>query len=322
MTNKQIYKILSTSKNVAIFSHVNPDPDAYGSAFGVREILRDMGKNAEVFAVRTPKCYLDKIFPLEGIKTEFNPKNFDTAVVVDLHETNRLDKKFQKEVASFKNIVIFDHHDARDSVLLPTKNVVIDASFAACSQLIVHFALDNNLKISKNAATYLYAGLIGDTGRFLHSNLTKDVFEIAGVLIDKGGEAQKIYDAMFRQRTLKQIKIRNAFTEKMKTLHNGVIAYVIFTLKDKKKFGVIDDDIKTYVNELIEIEGIEFSIVCREIEHNRFKIALRSSYKVDSNKFCKQFGGGGHKCAAGFELATTKQNLEKQIPVWCKDILK
>lgn len=322
MTSKQILSVLSKSQNIAIFPHVNPDLDAYGSAFAMKEYLKNSGKNAEIIAIQDDENYLNKIFPLKELKTEFIPAEYDTILMVDLHESSRVHKKFLKDISNFKNIVVIDHHELKEQELFQTKNRIIDNSYAACSQLIGQIFVDNNIEITKKMATYLWAGVIGDTGRFLHSNLTKDVLKIAEILMEKGAEVQKVYDSIYRQNSLKQIRIRNAFVDKMKMLNDGKIAYVIFTLRDKKKFGVIDDDIKTNVNELINIEGVDLSIVCREAEHNYYKISLRSSANFNSQKFCAQFGGGGHKCAAGFELATTKRKLEKMIPIWVKDFLK
>lgn len=322
MTNKQLYNYIEKAHSLAIFSHVNPDPDAYGSSFGLREILRDIGKKAEVFAIKQQESYLDKIFPLDEVKTEFKPTDYDLAIVVDLNDLrSRIEKSFAENVINFKNLIVFDHHLLTEDDPLPTKKYNIESSFAACSQLIVQFALDNNLKISKNAASYLWAGLIGDTGRFLHSNLSVDVLKVAQVLFESGADVQHIYDAMFRQKSLSEIRVRNAITDRMKLLHNGKIGYVIFSLKDIKKLGGIDNDIKNYVNEIIEIQGVEFSLVFHEVEPKFYKVSVRSSSRINSSAFAKRFGGGGHKCASGFNINGTKKQIEKQIPTWVKDLL-
>ena len=317
MTSKEIFDIIKSAKNVAIFAHQHPDPDAYGSMFAVRDMCKNLGINAEIFAVKSPKCYLDEMFPLDDVKDNFSPKKFDLAIVVDASTPHRVEKKFE-QINEMKKIVVIDHHlpDSRGDI---TENSLVDVNMAACCQLLTHFFVENKVEITKDIATYLWAGITGDTGRFLHSNIRKDTFDVASLLFEKGADVQKIYDLMYRRATVKQIKLRNTFTDKMTLLNGGKVGFVIFSNKDKAKLGVTDEDLKPYINEIIQIEGVELSLVCYEFAENYYKVSLRSK-NFNAQKFAEQHNGGGHICAAGFELNTTKGKLKKLIKEWVKDI--
>ncbi len=317
MTSKDIFNIIKSSKNVAIFSHQHPDPDAYGSMFAVKDMCKNMGINAEIFAVKSPECYLDEIFPLVDVKEDFSPEKFDLAIVVDASTPHRVEAKFEK-INEMKKIIVIDHHlpDARGNI---TENSLVDVNMAACCQLLTHFFVDNKVEITKDMATYLWAGITGDTGRFLHSNIRKDTFDMASLLFEKGADAQKIYDLMYRHATAKQINLRNTFTDKMTLLNGGKVGFIIFSKKDKAKLGVDDEDLKPYINEIIQIDGVELSLVCYEFAENYYKVSLRSK-NFNAQKFAEQHNGGGHVCAAGFELTTTKRKLKRLIKEWVKDI--
>ena len=48
-TMREVAELLRDARRVAIFSHVDPDGDAAGSALGLAHLLRDAGRDARVF---------------------------------------------------------------------------------------------------------------------------------------------------------------------------------------------------------------------------------------------------------------------------------
>lgn len=287
--SKTLFAFFENAKKVAIFTHINPDPDAYGSAFAVREMCKNMGKQAEVFAVKNLQSYLDKIFPLTELKTNFHAKDFDLAVVVDVSSLSRVHETFQNEIPKTKNILMLDHHLQGEKF---TENQLVDAKMAACAQLIAHFMLDNSQQITPKIATYLWAGLMGDTDRFLHSNLSHDVLEIALKLFDAGADTQFVYDIMYRTNSFKDVALHRKFYENTKYNANNTVGYTIFTKKDIKKLGIDQEMIKKYTNCIVQLDGILASFLAIEYETNHFKISVRTK-GLNAQKFASSQGGGG-----------------------------
>ena len=237
MTTKQILQRLEKAKNIAIFSHKGPDPDAYGSLFGMRGFCRQIGKNADVFLKDNTQINLSNIFPIDEAKTEFDEKNYDLVVIVDLHMLDRINEVFREKIKNFKNKLVIDHHVVvRDEELITSNARISDV--AAASMLIIDLYREAGIMPDKDTATYLYAGIMGDTDRFLHTNLSKQVFEDALLLFESGAQVQNIYDFMYRYTTPEEIRVNKAIYNRMHYFLDGKAVYVIFTQKDCKKMKV------------------------------------------------------------------------------------
>ena len=46
---EKIIDMISNSKRIGIFTHINPDGDALGSVYSLRDVLRGMGKMTEEY---------------------------------------------------------------------------------------------------------------------------------------------------------------------------------------------------------------------------------------------------------------------------------
>ncbi len=318
MTNKQIYRMIEKAKNIALFAHTRPDPDAYGSLFAMRDACRNLGKNAEVFEIKTKAGFLDKIFPLEQVREDFKAADYDLAIVLDIRDLSRVDDCFLAELKKMKNILNIDHHEGDKTI---TSTVLIDPTAAATCQLIAQFMLENNLNITPDIATYLWAGLIGDTNRFLNNNLSKDVLIIASILFEKGADTQKVYDSMYRTNSFLDIKIRDKFIKNTKYFEGGKVGVTIFSFKDMEKLGIDKNMLDKFVNSVIEMDGVKASFLCVEISPKNFKVSIRTR-GLNGEKFAKKFGGGGHICAAGFGVTGTKRTVSTMTNTWAKEILQ
>ena len=319
MTNKQIIERIKKAQNIAIFAHIDPDPDALGSMFGMREFCHQLGKKADVFVAEIKETFMRYIFPLQESKQEFVPEQYDLVIVTDLHILGRLNPQFQQNIKDFSNIIVIDHHIVMGNDELFTKNMrVLDV--AAASMLVVDLYKACEMKPNKNAATYLYAGLMGDTDRFLHNNLSKLVFDDAVYLMEAGARVQEVYDYMFRYTTPEEIRVHKMLYNNLVYLENGRVAYVIFTLKDLKRLNADIEDVKAFSSTLIRIKGVELAFLIYEKERKQFKFSIRSS-KANIVPSASKMGGGGHPCAAGFDFYGTKYKIKRILPELSREIL-
>lgn len=318
LTNKQVLQKIKNAKNVAIFSHRNPDPDAFGASFGMKGLCESLGINASVFMSSCCTTELQKIFPCEQVCHDFKAKDFDLVIVVDLHIERLLDEEFLAQIKKSKEILVIDHHPYnKDEDIISDKFHI--ETLASASQLVANLFIEAGITPSKEVAEYIYAGVMGDTARFLHSNVDKKVFDCATYLLSCGADIQKVYDAMFRSRTKDQIIANKFFLNNLKYLDK--IGYIIFTKKDLKKMGVNVEDIKIFTNEITSIDGVFVSFFCYEKQKNVYKVSLRCRKGIVLDELAIKMGGGGHVEAAAFEIKTTKRKLQKLIPIWAKEIL-
>ena len=320
MTINRVLAKIKLAKRIAIFAHKNPDPDAYGAMFAMREFCRNLNLDADIFAIKNKKGYLDNIFPLEEVKTDFKSGDYDLIIILDMHLINRLAPEFVPEVEKSKNVIVIDHHKIVEGETLPTKNYYVMEDYAATCEILTDFAVKCNLKITPTIATYLYTGLMGDTDRFLHNNLTRHVFETAILLYDKKAEIQHIYNYLYRCKTKQQLEIYRYMLDNLIFYENGKAVCSIFTLKDLKRLDADQEDVKFYTNDLVKIKGVELSILCIEYKKDYFKFSLRSN-GLNTVNFSTRMGGGGHVCASAFETEISLKEIKKLMPKWIKGIM-
>jgi phosphoesterase RecJ-like protein len=170
--------------------------------------------------------------------------------------------------------------------------------------MIYRFFIFCNLKITKEMATCLMAGILGDTGSFQHSNTSTYVMNIASDLMKKGAPISKIVDTVFANKKISTLRLWGRAFEKAKiNSKSGMIATVL-TEDDIKDCDASTEDIAQVASILNTVPGTKFSLILSQREGGLIKGSLRSEeYKgVDVSEIAHQFGGGGHKLASGFEV--------------------
>lgn len=326
MTNKQIISTLKKAKNIAIFAHRDPDPDSCGAMFGLRDFCRKIGVNADVFIKKEADRYLNHIFPLDEGREDFKAERFDLIVFVDIHSILRIDEVFCEQLflaeAQEKKFLIIDHHIVAENEQFSFKNFKIE-NIAASSQLIIGLFKEEGLMPTKEAATYLYSGIMGDTDRFLHNNLNKQVFEDAAYLLDCGADVQHVYDFMYRYKTKNNLRMNKFFLDNIKFFDNDRVGYLIVSEKDRKNFKMDIEDVKFFADQIVTIKGVELSFLCYERDDckGEYKVSMRSVGNLSLIDFSAKMGGGGHPNAAGFQLSnTSKKKIDKMVKDWAKEI--
>ncbi len=323
MTNKDIVKYIKNAKNVALFAHKNPDPDAYGSMFGMREICQNLGINATIFAQRNSENNLDYLFPLNEVKTDFKAKDFDLVIIMDAHCIRRLAPIFIEEVGKAKKIIVIDHHEVteEEKQCLASKQMLNMPHLSSICEMLTLLMLENKLEITPKMATYLYVGLIGDTNRFLNSNLTPQVFDVAKTLYECQANIEFVYDVMYRSLSGKHLRAYQYFVKNVKVLEKGQVAYTVFDLNSFKKLNLDHEDVKFCVDEMKNMKDVKVSFLFMEFSKNNYRVSMRSVNGFNTVICSGANGGGGHKLASAFDKKFKKKEIEKFVKIWGKKIV-
>lgn len=297
---KNLLKFLKNSKNIAIFTHVNPDPDALGSAVAFYHAMKSLGKNCSIFLHELPNEKFS-FLNFDCFKIQDDLKEYDLGVALDSSDYKRVAKIeiFKKCV---KKIAI-DHHFLHDN--FSDYDYVIPSASSCCEVL---FTIFNELKIviNKDIATALYLGLAGDTGCFMYDNTSANVHFCAGKLIENGANFSLINNKIFSEKKFNELLLLKDFISNIKIYDNIGLGTVL--LKDKIKSNCVDYDTTEFVNFVKSIEGVNIAILIKQVTRGEYKVSLRSSKGYDVSKLAQTFGGGGHKQASAFLI---KMNLKK-----------
>lgn len=297
---------LCENKSTLIIYHVRSDADAVGSAFALRELLREMGTVAFcACAEEVPERlkFLSEAVQGSVVPAEGMPMGHERTISVDSASPSQLGELFDRLHKSID--IMIDHH-ATGTVYADN---YIDSEAAATGEIIYSVAkrLVETGKISAvppRAVNCLYAAISSDTGGFRFANVTPATHRVAAELLEAGADAADINHRLFESKTLKQLSAEGEAIRRLKTYCDGRIASVTVPYSSKLALGLCDESLETIIDIPRSIGGVEVAFSVRQPEQDTFfRVSMRSACdSIDVAELCKGFGGGGHARAAGCSL--------------------
>jgi len=168
------------------------------------------------------------------------------------------------------------------------------------------------VKLTPEIATPLFAAVATDTGWFRFSSASAVTYRTAAKLIDAGAGPAAIYRDLYEQDTLGRVRLRGAILARVTTELEGRLAHTHVLKEDFERTGSLPSDTEDVINMALAIKGTEVAVILVEQNGGTFKISFRSRSAVDCSRLAEQFGGGGHKAAAG---ASVKGMLAEVQPL-------
>lgn len=311
-------KVLDGVKTVAIGGHIRPDGDCVGSCLGMYLYLTKVYPEikADIYLQRFSKTF-GFLQSIEDVKHEvLEEKEYDLFISLDCGDRERLGftlPLFDKA----KRTVCIDHHESNNS-FADVNYIFPEASSTA---ELVYDLLDID-KIDTGIAQAIYLGIVHDTGVFQYSNVAPSTFQAAAFLITKEIDAPRIISETFYAKTYAQNQILGrTLLESFLLLEGKVIAGSV-SRRVMDFYGVNPGDFEGIVSQMRVTEGVEVAIFMYELEPGNFKVSLRSKDIVDVNRIAAYFGGGGHKKAAGFNMAGTAHDITNNVTKFVAEQLK
>ena len=171
-----------------------------------------------------------------------------------------------------------------------------------------------NISIDKNIANAIFTGISTDTGCFKYSNADAESYQMAAEMIAYGADSFFINRLMFDTKSRSRLELERLALNSLKYYNDEKIAVIFITKEMLEKSGADDNDTEGISGIPRQIEGVKIGITIREKDNCNFRISVRSAGDIDVSEICSQFGGGGHKAAAGCTIVTdTLSDAERQI---------
>ena len=309
----ELKEYLTVRRTITLTCHFRPDGDAIGSVLGLYHILK---KDHEV-SIIVPSEYPQFLAWMPGIENivTYSEDTLDVCeeILNDTEVLFCLDFSGLSRVGDFESLitdrdfkyVMIDHHlDPQD---FDDYRYWSNEAAATC-QLIYQLAEEWKIlrKVSKDAATCLYTGILTDTGNFKHSNTTAEIHRIASKLILKGAKNAEINQKLYDTNTEERLKLLgHALVNKMVVLKDKKVAYIVIDQKDHEMFDIQSGDTEGLVNFALSLHGIVFASLISWSD-KLIKLSLRSKGEFPANEVAgKYFSGGGHRNASGGKSETT-----------------
>lgn len=296
---------IKKSREPLILTHVDPDGDAIGSVMAIKEIIETSGIKPNIYLTGKLSSGL-KISEKTNLVSKANVGDFDLVIILDTNNLARTGIETVNSIPLNTPVFIIDHHIKKEGLDFPENfHVIIDPDATATCEIIFNLLKKEEKEISNATASYLLLGIYTDSGGFFHSNTTPALLKKVSELLKRGVLFKNITQAAFKG---KKVGVVNFWGEKIsESLFHPKLNFIFTWLSNKelKNKGVTTEEIGGLVNLLNMCDEAKFSLLLSETDEKKIKGSLRSSERkgVNVNIISRFLGGGGHRLAAGFEVA-------------------
>lgn len=294
---------------IIIHRHMKPDPDALGSQIGLKEVILENFPDKEVKVTGFDEPTLAWL----GSMDQVDDNDFLDALIIitDTANTARIDDK-RYQTGDF--IIKIDHHPNDE----PYGDLVfVDTTSSSASEIITRFALEHQLRLNEKAARMLYAGIVGDTGRFLYPATTSKTFKMASHLVSFDFDFSEISRQM-ETMSLKIAKLQSFVYDNLEIDTTGA-ACVTIPYHHLQAENITDAETAAIVSAPGRIDSVNAWAIFVQQADGHYRVRLRSKTHP-INTIAKNHDGGGHPLASGANSYSIEEN--QQIFKEIKELFK
>jgi phosphoesterase RecJ-like protein len=304
---QQIVDAIRSRQRFVLSSHSRPDGDSIGSQLAMAYALRALGKDVTIVNKDAAAGPL-RAFP--GVDTiiiaDRATGDFDAAIIMECSDLKRtgvegLDRDF---------VINIDHHPGNTEF---GQINWFDSSAAACGEMVFDLVRALGSPLSLEIATHIYLAILTDTGSFHYSGISPRTFAICKEALEAGVDAVQVARKVYDSSHMGRLKIFGAVLSTMQIDRTGRIAIVHVDHAMARAAGGSYEDTEGLVNLPLTVKEIEAVVFFKQEQDDEYRVSLRSKGSIDIGAVAKDFGGGGHKNAAGCTVRGSLEELQRQM---------
>ena len=283
-------------------THVRPDCDALGSVLGMAGLLEQLEKEVLIAVGYEVPPNLEFIDPLGKIKrldsgiSRQDLESIDLLMILDTSAWAQLGHVEDVIRDSKAKKIVLDHHVSEDHL---GAEVFKDIRAEATGRLVVEAADHLGLAITPDLADPLFMAVATDTGWFRFASTSAETYRLAARLVEAGAVPDEIYAKLYEKETLGRMKLTGRVLARAQTELDGRLIHTWIERADFEATGALPSDTEDMINMTLAVDGTQAAVILVEQPDGEFKVSFRSRCHVDCSRVAEQFGGGGHKKAAG-----------------------
>ena len=276
-------------------SHARPDGDSIGSQLAMAFALDALGKHVRIVnADAAPDHYqgfpgMDRI-EIAGYATG----EADAVIVMECSDLSRTG------VTGFEGryLINIDHHAGNRMYGAINWH---DETAAACGEMVFDVIRALGVPLTIEIATHIYLAILTDTGSFHHSNITPRTFDICRQAVEAGVNPAAMARRVFDSNSFGKLKLIGALLDSMELVDDGRLAVLYMDDAMLEACGCTHNDTEGVINLPLTAREIQ-AVVFFKGAPSGIRVSMRSKYDVDVRQVAAEYGGGGHKNAAGFSV--------------------
>jgi bifunctional oligoribonuclease and PAP phosphatase NrnA len=320
---QEIAAVLTSGRRVVLTTHVNADGDGVGSEIGLWHLLTARGLQVAIANPTGIPERFDFLVP-DGADVSDRAvreiERADVIVVLDIGDLSRLGDLGHAVQARRVPTVCIDHHISPGS--LPPGPRLIAPEATATAELVFDLASALTWPLPVESARALYVGLLTDTGGFRFSNTSARALRVAAALLERGVDPEGIYESVYASAPEGRVRLTAEVLQTLVVEPEVGLAWVTVPPDALERHDATPDDLDGIVEFPRSIAGVRLALLFRQIANGRIKVSFRSMGAVNVAELAQQFGGGGHRKAAGASFEGTMGDVEAKVLAAARDYLK
>jgi phosphoesterase RecJ-like protein len=304
---QRIADAILARRRFVLSSHARPDGDSIGSQLALAYALMALGKSV-VVVNKDPAPGPLMAFPgvADIVIADTVEEVYDAAIILECGDLDRtgvtgLDRSF---------VINIDHHPGNSGYGNLTW---FDSRAAACGEMVFDLVRALGVPLTKEIATHVYVAILTDTGSFHYSSISPRTFDICRETLEAGVDPVLVARNVYDSNNMGRLKLFGAVLSAMQIDRSGRIAIVYLDHKMAREAGGTYEDTEGLINLPLTVKEIEAVVFFKQIEGDDYRVSMRSKGDIDIGLVAKEFGGGGHKNAAGCTVSGPIDALQKRF---------
>jgi phosphoesterase RecJ-like protein len=302
---REIVDAIHARKRFVLSSHARPDGDSIGSQLAMAYALRNLGKEVTVVNVDPAPPPLMQFPGVPEITVAPRADGqYDAAIIMECSDLGRTG------VAGLERcfVINIDHHPGNTAY---GQINWFDSTAAACGEMVFDLIRALGVPLSLDIATHIYLAILTDTGSFHYSSISARTFEMCREAIEAGVDPVLVARNVYDSNNMGRLKLFGAVLSEMQIDATGRIAIVYLDHEMAREAGGTYEDTEGLINLPLTVKEIQAVVFFKQVEGDEYRVSMRSKGDIDIGAVAKDFGGGGHKNAAGCTVTGAIDALQK-----------
>lgn len=290
---QRIVEAVRARQRFVLSSHARPDGDSIGSQLAMAYALRELRKHVDVVNADAAPPPIRQFPGVGDIRIAPSVDGaFDAAIIMECGDLGRtgvtgLDRSF---------VINIDHHPGNTEYGALNW---FDATAAACGEMVFDLVRALDVPLTRDIATHIYLAILTDTGSFHYSSISPRTFDICRECLEAGVDPVLVARNVYDSNNMGRLKLFGAVLSAMQIDPAGRIAIVYLDHEMARAAGGTYEDTEGLINLPLTVKEMQAVVFFKQIEGESYRVSMRSKGDIDVAAVAKEFGGGGHKNAAG-----------------------
>lgn len=302
-----IKELVGTSQHVVIIQADNPDGDSLGSALALEQILGDMNKEPHLYCGVDIPDYLKHFKGWDRVSKEI-PTQFDLSIIVDtsaLVLLEKLENSPQRSWVVSRPVIVLDHHSGVTCDIPYATEVLNDAEAVATGEVIYKLAKQLDWPLNLTANTHIASSVLSDSMGLTAAGTTAGTYRIMAELVESGVDRPALEEARraFMKMPETIFRFKAKLIERTELHAKGKLALAVVVHDEIMEYSPLYNPAPLIQTDMLQTEGVQVAIVLKHYQDGKVTGSIRCNNDgAIAAELAQNFGGGGHKYAAGFKI--------------------